>query len=241
VSRLYVQCDPRDQLSDWSDDRVWSELHQRMAVGDGWTLTEGPIIDKSITPMRSSVMEPMQHGRLFLAGDAAHIVPPTGAKGLNLAVADAAVLAAALTTWYQVCSSARLDAYSSTCLPRVWRVQQFTAWMTWMFHTWPQQGEFLARLQTMQLASVCASPTASRAFAENFVGLPLGTPLPETGVPLPRDLRPGRADRRGGPLRVSIESRREATNLALPGSPILEDIEDGEMTSLGKRAAAVRT
>jgi p-hydroxybenzoate 3-monooxygenase len=218
LSRLYVQCDPHDRIGDWSDDRVWTELHTRMSIGDDWTLAEGQILEKSITPMRSFVAEPMRYGRLFLAGDAAHVVPPTGAKGLNMAVADAATLGAALTAWYRTCSSSLLDAYSDTCLQRVWRVQEFTTRMTSLFHTSPDQDDFATRLQTMQLASICSSPSAAREFAESFVGLPLGTPLPATGVPLPTRPRRGREDRRPRTLRVVVGTSDSSSDLALAGS-----------------------
>src|SRR5690606_32557179 len=125
LSRLYLQVDPDDDVANWPDDRVWAELHTRFAV-EGWRLREGEIVDKAVTPMRSFVAEPMRYGRLYLAGDAAHIVPPTGAKGLNLAVADVAVLAEALAAWYADGDTDLLDAYSDTCLRRVWRVQQFS-------------------------------------------------------------------------------------------------------------------
>ncbi|HVX30241.1 MAG TPA: 4-hydroxybenzoate 3-monooxygenase, partial [Nitrolancea sp.] len=131
LSRLYVQCPPDDHLEDWSDDRIWSELHQRFAM-DGWSLAEGPIVDRSITPMRSVITEPMQYGRLFLAGDAAHIVPATGAKGLNLAVSDVRVLASGLVEWYRSGETELLERYSDTCLRRVWRVEHFSWWMTSM-------------------------------------------------------------------------------------------------------------
>jgi p-hydroxybenzoate 3-monooxygenase len=173
VSRLYLQCDPGDDIAEWPDDRIWEELQARLAVVGDWVLNRGPIIDKAITPLRSAVAEPMQFGRLFLAGDAAHIVPPTGAKGLNLAVADVTVLAAGLASWYQSGRRAALDAYSSTCLKRVWRVQHFASWMTWMFHTWRGTGDFVHRLQALQLENVCTSSDAARAMAENYVGLPI--------------------------------------------------------------------
>src|SRR5256885_5182722 len=126
ITRLYLQVDPHDELANWSDDRIWTELTARLEVEGDFTLREGPILDKGITPMRSFVAEPLRHGRLFLAGDAAHIVPPTGAKGMNLAIADVRVLATALAAWYRDGDTRGLDAYSDRCLERVWRVQDFS-------------------------------------------------------------------------------------------------------------------
>jgi p-hydroxybenzoate 3-monooxygenase len=170
LSRLYLQVDPDEDIADWSDGRIWEELQTRFAL-EGWTLNEGPIVDKAITPMRSFVVEPVQHGRLFLAGDAAHIVPPTGAKGLNLAVADVRVLADALCDWYDTGSSAGLDAYSDTCLRRVWRVQHFSWWMTSMLHVAPGASAFERRLQRAQLDYVTRSEAGARTLAESYVGL----------------------------------------------------------------------
>jgi p-hydroxybenzoate 3-monooxygenase len=171
VSRLYLQVDPLADIAAWSDDRIWDELHVRLAH-DGWSLKEGPLLEKGITPMRSFVCEPMQHGRLFLAGDAAHIVPPTGAKGLNLAVHDVYVLAEALESWYDTGRSTGLDSYSSTCLQRVWRVQHFSWWMTSMLHNFPDSDPFQQRLQRSQLEYVVSSTAAATTLAENYVGLP---------------------------------------------------------------------
>jgi p-hydroxybenzoate 3-monooxygenase len=171
LTRLYVQCDPDDSLDAWPDARVWEELHLRLATRDGWQLREGPIVEKSITQMRSFVVEPMQYGRLFLAGDAAHVVPPTGAKGLNLAAADVKVLAEALVDWYRSGRTALLDAYSATCLRRVWRVEHFSWWMTTMLHRAPGGDAFDQRLQLAQLAYVCGSRAAATSLAENYVGL----------------------------------------------------------------------
>ncbi|HEX6446481.1 MAG TPA: 4-hydroxybenzoate 3-monooxygenase [Streptosporangiales bacterium] len=177
LSRLYLQVEPDEDIADWPDERIWGELHTRFAT-EGWSLAEGPIVDKGITPMRSFVAEPLRHGRLFLAGDAAHIVPPTGAKGLNLAVADVAVLADALAAWYRDGSTERLDAYSELCLRRVWRVQQFSWWMTSMLHVMPDHDEFGERVQRAELAYVTGSRAASTVLAENYVGLPLPVGLP---------------------------------------------------------------
>src|SRR5207342_1276208 len=133
LSRLYVQCRPDEDIDAWPDERIWEELQVRLGL-PGWTLTEGPILEKGITPMRSFVAEPLRHGRLFLAGDAAHIVPPTGAKGLNLAVHDVRLLADALAEWYRTGNQGALDAYSTDCLRRVWRAEHFSWWMTTMLH-----------------------------------------------------------------------------------------------------------
>jgi p-hydroxybenzoate 3-monooxygenase len=174
LSRLYLQVDPDDDIGAWPDARIWEELQTRFALADGdWTLNEGPIVDKAITPMRSFVVEPMQHGRLFLAGDAAHIVPPTGAKGLNLAVADVRVLADAFGDWYSSGGSSdeALRAYSDVCLRRVWRVQHFSWWMTSMLHRAAGASAFEQRLQRAQLDYVTRSEAGARTLAENYVGL----------------------------------------------------------------------
>lgn len=170
ISRFYLQCRPDDPLTDWPDQRIWDELQARLATDDGWTLTAGPILEQSITTMRSFVVEPMQYGRLFLAGDAAHIVPPTGAKGLNLAVADVRVLAEALTDWYRTGRTALLEEYSATCLRRVWRAEYFSWWMTTMLHRLDDD-QFQHRLQLAQLRYVCTSTAAATSLAENYVGL----------------------------------------------------------------------
>jgi p-hydroxybenzoate 3-monooxygenase len=172
VQRMYLQCDPHDDLANWSDDRIWSELHARLETKDGWKPKTGRLFQKSIIAMRSFVAEPMQHGRLFLAGDAAHIVPPTGAKGLNLAVADIQVLTRGLVEFYRSGRTAALDAYSATALRRVWRAQHFSWWMTSLLHRAPDADEFQLRLQQAQLEQVCTSPALSRTLAENYVGLP---------------------------------------------------------------------
>jgi p-hydroxybenzoate 3-monooxygenase len=168
LSRLYLQVDPEDDIAEWPDERIWEELQTRFALADGgWRLNEGPIVDKAITPMRSFVVEPMQHGPLYLAGDAAHIVPPTGAKGLNLAVHDVRVLAEAICERYESGSTAALDAYSETCLRRVWRVQHFSWWMTSMLHRVQGAAAFEQRLQRAQLDYVTRSEAAARTLAEN--------------------------------------------------------------------------
>ena len=167
VSRLYLQCTPDEDVDAWPDNRIWDELRTRL----GLPLLQGPVLERGITPMRSVVVEPMRHGRLFLAGDAAHIVPPTGAKGLNLAVADVEVLAAALVAYYREGSTALLDAYSRTCLRRVWQVQRFSNWMTSMLHR-HDDDRFGHRLQLAELAYVTGSTAAATTLAENYVGLP---------------------------------------------------------------------
>ena len=172
LSRLYVQCDPEDSLEQWPDERIWEELHLRLARDDGWNLNEGPVIEKAIAPLRSFVAQPMQHGRLYLAGDAVHIVPATGAKGLNLAVADVQVLGEALTKYLQGGDGSLLDAYSDACLRRVWRVQHFSWWMTWMLHRFPDDDGFQQRLQRSQLDYTVSSRAAATSLAENYVGLP---------------------------------------------------------------------
>jgi p-hydroxybenzoate 3-monooxygenase len=173
LSRLYVQCLPDEDIAQWPDERIWEELNIRLAAKD-WTLTEGPIIQKGVTGMRSFVVEPMQCGRLFLAGDAAHIVPPTGAKGLNLAVTDVQVLANAITEYYSSGSTAALGRYSQVCLQRVWKVQRFSWWMTSMLHKFPDRNPFDQRRQLAELEYIASSRAASQSLAENYVGLPLG-------------------------------------------------------------------
>jgi p-hydroxybenzoate 3-monooxygenase len=170
VSRLYLQVDPTEKIEDWSDDRIWEGLSTRFAL-DGWELQTGPITEKSILPMRSFVSAPMRRGRLFLAGDAAHIVPPTGAKGLNLAVADVTLLAQALVRLLHDEQSDLVDAYSDKALARVWRCTHFSWWMTSMLHR--SGDDFDAELQLSQLRRVCSSEAAARELAENYTGLPL--------------------------------------------------------------------
>jgi p-hydroxybenzoate 3-monooxygenase len=172
LSRLYVQCRPDEDIGEWPDERIWAELHARLGL-EGWTLAEGPILEKGITGMRSFVAEPMQHGRLFLAGDAAHIVPPTGAKGLNLAIADVEILANALVGWYRSGDGTGLDGYSAACLRRVWRAEHLSYWMTSMLHRDDEAGEFGRRLQLSQLRYVTTSTAAATTLAENYVGLSL--------------------------------------------------------------------
>lgn len=172
ISRLYLECRPDEDIEEWSDDRIWDELRLRFATDDGWTLHDGPILEKGITPMRSFVADPMRFGRLFLAGDAAHIVPPTGAKGLNLAVADAHLLADAVNAWYDDGDMNPLDIYSETCLRRVWRAQQFATWMTLTLHLPRHDPTRLERqLQLSQLRYIASSRAAATMLAENYVGL----------------------------------------------------------------------
>ncbi|MDX1527147.1 MAG: 4-hydroxybenzoate 3-monooxygenase [Gammaproteobacteria bacterium] len=172
LSRLYLQCDPEEDLSEWPDDRVWDELRLRLGGEAGDALRSGPVIEKGVTPMRSFVAEPMRHGRLFLAGDAAHIVPPTGAKGLNLAAADIRMLSRALVAFYDSGSSDLMDCYSETCLRRVWKAQRFSWWMTSLLHRFPQGGDFAERVQLAELDYLTSSRAAATALAENYVGLP---------------------------------------------------------------------
>jgi p-hydroxybenzoate 3-monooxygenase len=175
LSRLYLQCAPDEDLAQWSDERIWSELALRLA-SDGFTLETGPITQRSVTPMRSFVAEPMRHGRLMLAGDAAHIVPPTGAKGLNLAIADVRLLADGLAAFYATGDARRIDAYSEDCLRRVWKVERFSWWMTQMLHPLHEPGgagAFHRRIQLAELDYVATSHAAQTTLAENYVGLPL--------------------------------------------------------------------
>jgi p-hydroxybenzoate 3-monooxygenase len=171
LCRLYVQCPATDRIEDWSADRIWSELHTRLETHEGPPLNEGPIREQGIAQMRGIVFEPMQHGRLFLAGDAAHVVPPTGAKGMNLAIHDVKVLAEALAAWYDEERGDLLEAYSTTCLRRVWRAEHFSWWMTSMLHRFPEHDDFQQRLQISQLRYTVGSRAASTSLAENYVGL----------------------------------------------------------------------
>jgi len=172
VSRYYLQCAPDEDVEGWSDDRVWEELGTRLA-SPGFVLQTGPIFQKGVTPMRSYVAEPMQFGRLFLAGDAAHIVPPTGAKGMNSAMADVVLLARGLEAWYGTGDERRLERYSETALRRIWKIQRFSWWMTTLFHRFEGAGAFDRRVQLAELDYVTGSRAAATALAENYVGLPL--------------------------------------------------------------------
>ena len=170
LSRYYIQCAADEDLSRWPDDRIWEELQLRVGLG-GWTLAEGPILEKGVTGMRSYVVEPMQYGRLFLAGDAAHIVPPTGAKGLNLAIGDVRILAESIVDWYRSGDTAALERYSAACLQRVWRAEHFSWWMTTMLHLPPDEDPFGYRLRQSQMRYVVNSTAARTSLAENYVGL----------------------------------------------------------------------
>ena len=170
VQRLYFQCDPHDKVEAWSDDRIWAELHARLEHNDGWKLKEGRIFQKGIIGMRSFVCAPMRHGRLFLAGDAAHIVPPTGAKGMNLAISDVRVLSQALVSFYKQGSEEGLDGYSATALKRIWRAEYFSWWMTRLLHTFDDATPFERQIQRAELEAVVASRAMRTALAENYVG-----------------------------------------------------------------------
>jgi p-hydroxybenzoate 3-monooxygenase len=176
ITRQYLQVAPDEDLSEWPDDRIWKELRRRLHDADGFDVEEGEILEKGVTPMRSIVVEPMQHGHLFLVGDAAHIVPPTGAKGMNLAIADACVLSHALGAFYASGATEHLNAYTDTCLRRVWRAEHFAAFMTAMMHRPEGQDPFDRRLQLSQLDYVTTSRAAATSLAENYVGLPFATP-----------------------------------------------------------------
>ncbi len=173
ITRLYLQCAPDEPLAAWPDDRIWEELDARLATADGWRPNHGEVLQKGVTGMRSFVAEPMRCDRLFLAGDAAHILPPTGAKGLNLAVADVRVLARALATYYRARDTGLLDSYSERCLRRVWKAQRFSWWMTSMLHRSPEGNAFDYRRQIAELEYVTTSRAAMTSLAENYVGLPL--------------------------------------------------------------------
>ncbi|HEX4928822.1 MAG TPA: FAD-dependent monooxygenase, partial [Burkholderiales bacterium] len=173
IQRLYLQCDPDDDVKNWPDGRIWEELHARLATAEGWKLAEGRIFQKGIIAMRSFVVEPMRYGRLFLAGDAAHIVPPTGAKGLNLAAADVHVLSKALASFYSSGTEEALKSYSETALRRIWRAEHFSWWMTSMLHRFHDESAFHHRLQLAELEYVVSSRAKAQTLAENYVGLPL--------------------------------------------------------------------
>jgi p-hydroxybenzoate 3-monooxygenase len=171
VSRLYLQVGPDESLDAWPDERIWAELQTRFSLDGGKILTEGPIMSRGITAMRSFVVEPMQHGRLFLVGDAAHIVPPSAAKGLNLAVADVRLLATALASWYANGSRERLDGYTRACLAAVWQGQEFSALMTQLLHPFPGEGTYAAKLRQARLRDLVTSKATATAFSEHYVGL----------------------------------------------------------------------
>jgi p-hydroxybenzoate 3-monooxygenase len=176
ISRLYVQCAPDDEVENWTDEQIWQELRARLATEDsGEHLEPGPILERGVTAMRSFVAEPLRYGRLFLAGDAAHTVPPTGAKGMNLAIADVRVLAEAFARFYRRGSTDLLDAYSATCLQRIWHVQHFSWWMTTLLHQLGDpDDDFQHQIQLANLRSVVSSRAGSTYLAENYVGLERG-------------------------------------------------------------------
>ena len=171
VSRLYLQVPPDEDIAGWSDRRIWDELHHRLEIGGDWAVNEGPVLEKGVTPMRSFVVEPMQWRRLYLAGDAVHIVPPTGAKGMNLALADVRLLGQGLAAWYADRSTGLLDAYSATALRRVWRAQHFSWWMTSMLHRFADHDPYQEKLQLSHLRYVVTSRAYATSLAENYVGL----------------------------------------------------------------------
>jgi len=171
-SRYYLQCSLDDHIDNWSDDRFWDELKRRLDQEAVDNLVTGPSIEKSIAPLRSFVAEPMRFGRMFLAGDAAHIVPPTGAKGLNLAASDVHFLSQALREFYREKSSAGIDAYSATALARVWKAERFSWWMTSMLHLFPDTDAFTARIQLAELNYLVTSQAATTSLSENYTGLP---------------------------------------------------------------------
>jgi len=170
IQRLYFQCDPEDQVRNWPDARIWEELHARLENGEGWKLAEGRIFQKGVIAMRSFVVEPLRHGRLFLAGDAAHIVPPTGAKGLNLAVNDVRLLASAFSSYFKSGKEDALHAYSPEALRRVWRAEYFSWWMTSMLHRFRDDTPFQHRVQLAELQYVVSSRAKALTLAENYVG-----------------------------------------------------------------------
>ncbi|MBS0372929.1 MAG: 4-hydroxybenzoate 3-monooxygenase [Proteobacteria bacterium] len=172
VQRMYFQCDPNDSVDNWSDDRIWAEFRARLANDDGWQLKEGRIFQKGIIAMRSFVCETMQHGRLFLAGDSAHIVPPTGAKGLNLAAGDVVLLSKAIVDFYRRDDRAGLDSYSARAVKRVWRGEHFSWWMTNMLHDFDGEDTITRRFRRSQLEYTVSSRAAAASLAENYVGLP---------------------------------------------------------------------
>jgi p-hydroxybenzoate 3-monooxygenase len=173
LSRYYIQCPLETTVEEWPDDRFWEELKRRLPTSTAEELAAGPSIEKSITPLRSMVTEPMSHGRLYLAGDAGHIVPPTGAKGLNLAISDVVYLARALVHYYQRGSEEGLNGYSEVALRRVWKAVRFSWWMTTLMHRFEDQGSFGQRVQEAELDYLASSPAAQTAMAENYTGLPI--------------------------------------------------------------------
>jgi p-hydroxybenzoate 3-monooxygenase len=182
ITRLYLQCRTDEDIAQWSDDRIWSELLIRLSCRDGWRPIEGKVLQKGVTGMRSFVAEPLQFGRLFLAGDAAHIVPPTGAKGMNLAFADVHYLAEALRAFYQENDHGGLDGYSAKCLERIWKAQRFSWWMTSLLHRFENEPAFDHKRQQAELRYVASSRAAATSLAENYVGLPLDESAADVSV-----------------------------------------------------------
>src|SRR6185369_5507272 len=185
ITRLYLQVPPDETIERWSDDAIWQEMLTRMATRDGWKPSVGRIVQKSVTPMRSFVATPMRYGRLFLAGDAAHIVPPTGAKGLNLAASDVLVLAIALKAFYENGQTEWLDTYSDMCLRRVWKAQRFSWWMTSTLHRSPDENAFDHQRQIADLDYLTSSQAAMTSLAEQYVGLPMEVSFESVGLSLP--------------------------------------------------------
>jgi p-hydroxybenzoate 3-monooxygenase len=182
VTRLYLQVPPDERIDKWPDEAIWEEMIARMSTCDGWKPLVGRIVQKSVTPMRSFVAAPMRHGRLFLAGDAAHIVPPTGAKGLNLAASDVLVLAGAFKAFYERGATDRLDAYSSVCLRRIWKAQRFSWWMTSTLHRFPDENAFDGQRHLADLEYLVSSHAATTSLAEQYVGLPAEVSLESAGL-----------------------------------------------------------
>jgi p-hydroxybenzoate 3-monooxygenase len=187
ITRLYFQVPPDESIDRWSDDAIWHEMMTRMSTSDGWAPNAGHIVQKSVTPMRSFVAAPMRYERLFLAGDAAHIVPPTGAKGLNLAASDVLVLARAMKSFYERGTTAFLDEYSDVCLRRVWKAQRFSWWMTSTLHRFPDENAFDHQRQLADLDYLTSSHAAMASLAEQYVGLPSEVPLEDVGLPVATD------------------------------------------------------
>jgi p-hydroxybenzoate 3-monooxygenase len=182
ITRLYLQVPPDEHIEPWSDEAIWQEMLTRMTTRDGWKPNIGRIIQKGVTPMRSFVAAPMRYGRLFLAGDAAHIVPPTGAKGLNLAASDVLVLASALKAFYEGGRTERLDEYSNVCLRRVWKAQRFSWWMTSTLHRAPDENAFDHQRQIADLDYLTGSRAAMTSLAEQYVGLPAEVSFESAGL-----------------------------------------------------------
>jgi p-hydroxybenzoate 3-monooxygenase len=189
ITRLYLQVPPEERIENWSDDAIWAELLERMTTRDGWQPHVGRIIHKGVTPMRSFVAAPMRHGRLFLAGDAAHIVPPTGAKGLNLAASDVLVLARGIKGFYEEGRTDWLDEYSAVCLRRVWKAQRFSWWMTAVLHRLPDESAFDRQRQLADLDYLATSRAAMTSLAEQYVGLPVEVSFESAGLSVRADKR----------------------------------------------------